>query len=438
MNKKTLENIEKLFNALKENESLSIEDMQHILNCNRQSINNYLNRLKKNGVTFTQYSKNRKTYYSIDKQCDNINYKPITNDVIRKYIIASKLQSTAIYAKQFSRNFSNAIALEDDMENEKAILLDVGHTKYYELINEMKDNCDIYYYENKYYLTGNSIPLLLPLDDNNNILKYLNTILANNTKGSPYYEVLNSLYQKTNILLGNIPDDNSFSKNCIIYGKNYEGLSSITDRLKPFHKQDYKNFILNITYEPKNKELINVLFATGLLIYNVEKDKFYIIGQEVRENDNKDSKEYESPQYKTIIEISTIKEIKTTTLKNHFYNNSTYSKIFEYMFSISIEEPCKVAVEFDDFGNVTNKFKYLKERRFKTASICESDCNNEDILQADTKKYIYRDTVGGLSDFATYLRKFGKSVKVLEPQELRDKMNYSIEETLNRYEIKED
>ena len=40
----------------------------------------------------------------------------------------------------------------------------------------------------------------------------------------------------------------------------------------------------------------------------------------------------------------------------------------------------------------------------------------------------------GLGDFANYLRQFGRSVHVIEPASLKDKMNFSIDRTLSRYE----
>ena len=41
---------------------------------------------------------------------------------------------------------------------------------------------------------------------------------------------------------------------------------------------------------------------------------------------------------------------------------------------------------------------------------------------------------GGLDDFASYLRRFGFGVRVLEPEELRDKMRYSVTETQRLYQ----
>ncbi|MDE6914926.1 MAG: WYL domain-containing protein, partial [Lachnospiraceae bacterium] len=55
-------------------------------------------------------------------------------------------------------------------------------------------------------------------------------------------------------------------------------------------------------------------------------------------------------------------------------------------------------------------------------------------IQVENNKIIYTDTISGLSDFAKYLRKFGKSAHVIEPQALKNKMKQSFERTLARYE----
>ena len=47
---------------------------------------------------------------------------------------------------------------------------------------------------------------------------------------------------------------------------------------------------------------------------------------------------------------------------------------------------------------------------------------------------IYEDTIRGLQDFAGYLRRFGRSVIVDEPADLKEKMIFSAQRTISRYE----
>ena len=96
--------------------------------------------------------------------------------------------------------------------------------------------------------------------------------------------------------------------------------------------------------------------------------------------------------------------------------------MFQNMFSISIDKPYDVTIEFDNFGNIEQKINSLKKQR-PNASI-----------ERNGKKFIYKDKVSGLDDFASYLRRFGFGVRVLEPEELRDKMRYSVTETQRLYQ----
>lgn len=74
-------------------------------------------------------------------------------------------------------------------------------------------------------------------------------------------------------------------------------------------------------------------------------------------------------------------------------------------------------------GNIEQKINSLKKQR-----------PNASIERNKLGKFIYKDKVSGLDDFASYLRRFGFGVRVLEPEELRDKMRYSVTETQRLYQ----
>lgn len=122
--------------------------------------------------------------------------------------------------------------------------------------------------------------------------------------------------------------------------------------------------------------------------------------------------------------MSRISTIENTDFPNDSYRSTTYQHIFSEMFSISLEEPLMVKVRFDLEANVKRKIHYLKQHR-SGASITYFPEENQ--LE-------YQDTIRGLGDFANYLRQFGRSVHVIEPASLKDKMNFSIDRTLSRYE----
>ena len=56
------------------------------------------------------------------------------------------------------------------------------------------------------------------------------------------------------------------------------------------------------------------------------------------------------------------------------------------------------------------------------------------LIQVQEDKIVYIDQVSGLSDFANYLRRFGRSVRVIEPLSLKEKMRQSVALSLARYQ----
>lgn len=91
------------------------------------------------------------------------------------------------------------------------------------------------------------------------------------------------------------------------------------------------------------------------------------------------------------------------------------------MFSISVEKPVYVKVEFDRVAKVQRKVESLaKNRKYADIEVLEG-------------KIVYTDKISGLSDFIMYLRRFGKSVHVVEPESLKRKLQYSVNNTLKRY-----
>ena len=55
------------------------------------------------------------------------------------------------------------------------------------------------------------------------------------------------------------------------------------------------------------------------------------------------------------------------------------------------------------------------------------------VMAEENAGYIYEDDIRGLNDFARFLRKFGSSVYVREPEELRKTMVFSLNRTLEKY-----
>ena len=166
-------------------------------------------------------------------------------------------------------------------------------------------------------------------------------------------------------------------------------LEEINQWMKKLSDSSYAEKLIRITYKTKAGQMLTILFQTGLVIYSVEKAKLYLLGKEYTEEPALTEK------YNSIIDMSRISTIENTDFPNDSYRSTTYQHIH-----------------------------YLKQHR-SGASITYFPEENQ--LE-------YQDTIRGLGDFANYLRQFGRSVHVIEPASLKDKMNFSIDRTLSRYE----
>lgn len=199
-------------------------------------------------------------------------------------------------------------------------------------------------------------------------------------------------------------------KNYFIYGKKYTQFKQLQSLLKKLKLLPYQEKLLIFTYKTQTDDTISVMLATGLLVYSLEKDKLYVIGNSILTGED------------IIINLASVLSIETTEFRNLHFQSSYYLQLYESMFSISIEKPVKVVIEFEYIFNIPLKLQQLAIQRKKAKIVTKNN------------KLIYTDEISGLNDFANYLRRFGKSFRVIEPLELREKMEFSARRALNRYE----
>lgn len=408
-----------------------------MLGCNRQSVYNYIKRLEENGCTFTKFTQHNHIYYSLNQDAtttEELLYEPLTFDVLRKYTILQQLQQGAVPKEKLKDKFAfysktthpqktvdlspplTEACTEELIECRDCTPLDIGMTHYYHLLNDLiaAGEIECNHSTQKYFLTGKNIPLQMVLDEDT--LYKLHISLETITSGTPYYNQFKSIYNKTSLLLGDVTDSTPYFENYIVYGKKMDGLTNISEQLKNITTHNYQNKVLQIHYQTKNQGERSVLFAVGMLLYSVEKDILYLIGEEYSQKNETQTYPY------SIINVSTINHMEETIITHSCYRSAYYEELFHAMFSISIETPVSVKVEFDRILNIERKIRHLtKQRNYANCEILEN-------------KIIYTDKISGLSDFAMYLRKFGRNAHVIEPPALKDKMKYSITQTLYRYE----
>ena len=418
--KKVEEKLQTLIHAFYEQKELSAKDIQNLLVCNRASTYNYIERLKERGFELESTTRNKTAYYTLiseDPSAPPVYYLPISKEILRKYNVIQNLQRKHDTAKLLKDRYflpGNNSKTDDNCDK---LPMDITKTAFDNLWNALIQEKEIAITsDGAYHATGRSVPILhhFSKETVSKLLEQVKLLPA----ASPYHSQLNSIAHKLEIIklsdnLGSVS-----SPNYLTYGKQHEMLEEINQWMKKLSDSSYAEKLIRITYKTKAGQRLTILFQTGLVIYSVEKAKLYLLGKEYTEEPALTEK------YNSIIDMSRISTIENTDFPNDSYRSTTYQHIFSEMFSISLEEPLMVKVRFDLEANVKRKIHYLKQHR-SGASITYFPEENQ--LE-------YQDTIRGLGDFANYLRQFGRSVHVIEPASLKDKMNFSIDRTLSRYE----
>lgn len=257
----------------------------------------------------------------------------------------------------------------------------------------------------KYVVSSNALlQLALTSSDAIELLNLLETC----SKGHHHEQVLKQIQKKLTIALFNEPEDEDNAPSAyVVYNKSYEIAGKLESLLEELNRYPFEEQVLSIEYRNREKEVNKILFSVGNVVYSVDKDQLYLLG--------------ECEGKRLIIQYGTILKIETTEQKNHIFRNDFYCSIMDYMFSISVDEPVYVKIEFDNIFAIKEKLKRLLVNRTKASLIEENDC------------LIYEDKVSGIYDFAGYLRRFGYNCRVLEPDSLCNIMKESAHRILDAY-----
>ena len=176
-------------------------------------------------------------------------------------------------------------------------------------------------------------------------------------------------------------------------------------------KSSYRHNAVHIRYRDRKNMVYNYNFKVGLIYYSKVQNNIYMLGEELDTGDIFN------------LRLSGVESVKKISVSNDIYLSSKYLDIFDKMFGASYErEEYDVEVLFDMFGSVPEKIRQLHSSRLHYS-----------MLEEDNGKLVYTDKIIGLSEFAAFLRQFGKSCEVKKPQALRDEMAKSPERVLKRY-----
>lgn len=414
------EKLADLVHALQGNKGLSTKEIANLLSCNRQSAYNYIDRLEERNYVLKREVRNRTVYYSLPQENDSTDpeyYIAMDKKILRKYSIIQQLHEASFTRKSLTEHFlifNNGRNLHYDQSK---IPIDIKYTYFNNLVGELLDDDEIHLTANGIYQpTGRTIPILHHFTDDE--LFTLQDLLETLPEASPYHSQLQSIAKKLEIVEASLNMGDISGSNYLIYGRNHSILRQLSQWMKKLSESNYTEKLIRIEYKTRSDCTLNILFQTGMVIYNVEKASLYLLGREFKDDPALGS------NFNTIIDVSTITLIQETDYPNTHYRSKGYQRIFSEMFSISLERPSKVIVRFDLEANVRRKVEALQQQR-TYASVT---------LYPEENQLEYTDTLRGINDFASYLRQFGKSVHVIAPPRLKRKMARSVELTLGRYE----
>ena len=272
-------------------------------------------------------------------------------------------------------------------------------------LNELEEARMVVSMDGKYFISGNALmQLALTSSDAIELLNLLETC----SQGHHHEQVLKQIQKKLTIALFNEPEDEDISPSAyVVYNKSYENAGKLGVLLEKLNQYPFEKKVLKIEYRDRSQQIHTILFSVGNVVYSVDKDRLYLLG--------------ESDDKRLIIQYGSIEKIEPTEQNNMVFRNKFYCDVVEYMFSISVDEPVHVKVEFDNVFAIREKCNRLLQNR-PYASITE-----------DGPVFYYEDEVSGIYDFAGFLRRFGYNCRVLEPENLRNIMKESAQRILNAY-----
>ena len=345
----------------------------------------------------------------------SIVYKHVVNEGVEKVIILSILQKSK-KGMEYDDIFDEYIGFAD--ETAIYILSREERARFYKNKKEtIKTRCTelvsdgVINFDEKtgLYSIPKNAPVLLNIDMDT-VDEYLYAIRA---FGASFAlgDKLISVEEKLAFASGET--ERSEDANYIIVGSLINNNPKVLEYLQVFEEIPYDRYAIKLIVKGKP-----VVIKVGIMVYTADKDKLYIMGKAKKEKyrmiDVEDIGNKESVK-NLAAEIEVLKD-----QPNDIYQSTEYLRIYHESFSLSAEAPEHVKIEVKDFGNLRHKFESLRYRRNRFERRAETW--SAKIYQKDEETFVYEDDIRGMPDFAKYLRRFGRSVKVLEPERLRKMM----------------
>ena len=419
MGDKTLNGNEKLkymIDLLKEanGEALTTSMLMRLLDCNRNSVNNYYKRCIDNGIPVIKTNVGHETGYYLE-DCDNV-FEPMSTDMVRKFMIMQMVKPGKEEKQELlGVNYNK----REDAYYSLGSIGDIGTTKYYNLINELIDEGELIRIDGKYYPGRKNIPVQWFVNERE-ALDYIN-ILTMLPPGYHGQNIVESVFRKINAIYDT---EERTDRAYIVMGRKYTLLNRIHNLISAIKKADYINRLIRISYEGQENDII---VAVGLVVYSVEKDKLYLLGE--RRGSGADPKKVSGKKDHTVfLDVEKIKGVKPEKGMNRSYHSRKYIDLFNRMFSIGNSklvdaEKEKIEIAFD-------KDDYTEER---LQNLCEYRASSRASLEERDGKLIYRDNIIGIDDLFRFLRQFTGKYEILNSEVLQQKKIESLKLMLKRY-----
>ncbi len=301
-------------------------------------------------------------------------------------------------------------------------LRQISVSKYYDLVQELIDEGEILVYDGKYYPARKNIPVSWRVDENN-AYEYMN-ILAMMPPGHHSQKLLDSVYKKISAIYE--CDDKDYSS-YIVVGRAYSTLNRIHELISVLKSVDYINHLIKIKYIGNTGKVSECIMAVGLVVYSVEKDKIYLIGER-RGSGSDVRKESRNKELTVFIDIERIKEVRPEKGINRSYQNKRFMDLYNRMFSVSNS---RIVEENEE--RVTIKFSDAEYIRDRIQNLCEYRKASGPVIESAEDGLIYSDKIVGLDDFIKFLRQFTGSYEILNSDRLESKKKEYVEKMLAAY-----
>ena len=154
-----------------------------------------------------------------------------------------------------------------------------------------------------------------------------------------------------------------------VHGKRNRSDKKTLNCLEKILAEPYKFFALHISYRTHTGYWKRINLSVAYIIYVVDKNRWYLMGEDETKP--------------VIVPLDAIDKIKCTEKENKIYHHKKYKQIAEEMLSISLENPQKVIVHFENQPFIKEKVEKLHQKRIHSSTI---DCNGSGRLDEDTKR----------------------------------------------------